>query len=316
MRVPLSSPAWPDGKRFAFTIVDDTDCATTAAVRPIYDFLYDHGFRTTKTVWPLTTPAQPVTGGDSLEQPEYRALILELARRGFEIAYHGTADGTSKRPRIVEGLRYFADVLGHDPRLHANHTGQLESIYWGDARLDGLVRLAYRAVQSSRRVDTRFYGHVDQSPYFWGDLCRERITYVRNFVFPGLNTLRADSLMPYHDPARPHVQFWFSASNGADGPTFCDTVCEANQDQLVAEGGACIMYAHLAVGFHNGRGLLPRFTALMARLARLPGWFVPASTLLDFLRTRPTWRAEPALRERQRLQWAWLRSTLLQRART
>ncbi|HEU4648608.1 MAG TPA: hypothetical protein VFS33_06075, partial [Gemmatimonadales bacterium] len=76
-----------------------------------------------------------------------------------------------------------------------------------------------------------------------------------------------------------------------------------------------IMYAHLAVGFRNGRGLLPRFVALMERLARLPGWFVPASTLLDFLRTRPTWQAEPARRERQRLQWAWLRSTLLERAR-
>ena len=29
-------------------------------------------------------------------------------------------------------------------------------------------------------------GHVPDSPYFWGDLCRQRIRYVRNFVFGGL----------------------------------------------------------------------------------------------------------------------------------
>ena len=44
---------WPDGKDFAFTIFDDTDCATYATVRDVYAFLRDCGLRTTKSVWPV-----------------------------------------------------------------------------------------------------------------------------------------------------------------------------------------------------------------------------------------------------------------------
>ena len=47
---------FPQGKRFAFTIVDDTDVATVANVKPLYDLLHELGFRTTKTVWPLGCP--------------------------------------------------------------------------------------------------------------------------------------------------------------------------------------------------------------------------------------------------------------------
>lgn len=48
---------WPDGKRFAFTIFDDTDHQTLENVPPVYDFLSDLGLRTTKSVWPLKGPA-------------------------------------------------------------------------------------------------------------------------------------------------------------------------------------------------------------------------------------------------------------------
>ena len=44
---------FPDGKRFAFTIFDDTDVGTLESLRPIYDLLAQLGLRTTKTVWPL-----------------------------------------------------------------------------------------------------------------------------------------------------------------------------------------------------------------------------------------------------------------------
>jgi len=130
-------------------------------------------------------------------------------------------------------------------------------------------------------------------------------------VFRDINTLKIDPFMPYHDPRRPYVKYWFSASHGAVGSSFCDTLHEANQDRLVAEGGACIMYAHLACGFHDGTRLLPRFRQLMQRLAGLPGWFVPASTLLDFLRQRPSWRPEPEPHYLQRLQWNWLFSRMV-----
>ena len=50
---------WPDGKDFAFTIFDDTDYARMDNVPPVYEFLKDQGFRTTKSVWPLRDEQAP-----------------------------------------------------------------------------------------------------------------------------------------------------------------------------------------------------------------------------------------------------------------
>ena len=46
------------------------------------------------------------------------------------------------------------------------------------------------------------------------------------------------------------------------------------------------MYTHLASGFWNHGELNPRFRQLMERLARKKGWFVPVTTLLDYLATQ------------------------------
>ena len=43
------------------------------------------------------------------------------------------------------------------------------------------------------------------------------------------------------------------------------------------------MYTHFAKGFFDGRELDRRFIALTKRLSRKNGWFVPVSTLLDYL---------------------------------
>src|SRR5215472_950852 len=128
---------WPGGKRFAFTVVDDTDFASVRSAKPVYDFLADCGLQTTKTVWPLRPAGKGRTGGESLEDHEYRAWILTLQRRGVEIALHGVADGASARERVENGLDYFREVVGADPALHTNHFGQREGIYWGPDRLDG-----------------------------------------------------------------------------------------------------------------------------------------------------------------------------------
>jgi len=53
---PRPEVAWPDGKRFAFTIFDDTDGTTLLNGPPIYDALTRHGLRITKSVWIDETP--------------------------------------------------------------------------------------------------------------------------------------------------------------------------------------------------------------------------------------------------------------------
>ena len=188
---------WPEGKRFAFTIIDDTDRSNVENIGPVYNFLYENGFITTKTVWPLSPQGSPIGGGDSLEDQGYRDLILYLKAKGFEIALHGVSDESSTRLRVIEGLKKFKEIIGYAPRIHANHTGQAECLYWGKDRFDGYVRLIYNfARKYLMRSDSQFYGQMENSAYFWGDLCKETITFVRNFVFTDINTLKMDPLMP------------------------------------------------------------------------------------------------------------------------
>jgi hypothetical protein len=89
--------------------------------------------------------------------------------------------------------------------------------------------------------------------------------------------------MPYHDPTKPYVQYWYASSEGPEIHSFNETMREENQDRLEAEGGACIMYTHIACGFQEGKELNPRFKELMKRLSRKNGWFVPVAELLDHL---------------------------------
>jgi hypothetical protein len=118
---------------------------------------------------------------------------------------------------------------------------------------------------------------------FWGDHCKQKIQYVRNFVFADINTLKVCPEMPYHDPARPYVNYWYASSEGAKARSFIARLDDRNQDRLEAEGGACIMYTHFGLGFYEKNTLNPEFKRLMERLSKRNGWFVPVSTLLDYL---------------------------------
>ncbi len=299
---------WPEGRGFAFTIFDDTDLATVEGLRPVYDLLFDLGFRTTKTVWAVRGDGEPDFSGSTCDEPEYRAWTLELQAKGFEISSHGATFSTSGRERVIEAMDRFREIYGHDPRTLANHTGCEESIYWGANRVTGVNRLAYNFLTFFRNRDT-FRGEREGDPLFWGDICRERVTYVRNFTFTDIDTLAACPLMPYHDPARPYVNSWFAATEGRNLAAFNERITEANIDRLEASGGACIMYTHLAAGFVVDGVLDARFRMLMERLAGRNGWFVPVATLLDHVRGE---RGAAVLSPGQRrsLERRWLRSKL------
>ncbi len=297
---------WPDGKDFAFTVFDDTDRATVENVKPVYDFLGDLGFRTTKSVWPLRAggTAGADDDGSTCEDPEYLEWVLGLQARGFEIGLHGVASRSSPRGETVRGVARFRELFGPEPVTYATHMGNAEGMYFGPARLSGVQRVLY-SLYAARHYKGRIRGHVEGDEYFWGDVCREHVKYVRNFVFPDINTLKACPVMPYHDPRRPHVNYWYAASNGMLVDQFVATTAEANQDRLAAEGGACVMYTHFACGFLPGGELEPRFERQMRRLAGMNGWFVPVRTLLDFLiRTRG--HHELTAVERNRLEMRWL----------
>lgn len=273
---------FPENKRFAFTIFDDTDLSTVENVAPMYHLLRELGVCTTKSVWPLASDERARLGGSSLQDPKYLKFVRDLQRAGFEIALHNVRNTCATREEVVAGLKEFRRLIGHDPRAHANHAGNRDNLYWGAARFSTIAPF-YRAMQAFRD-GSQFEGHLQASQYFWGDLCQSRVDYVRNFVFREINLDRVNPHMPYKDPRRPFVNAWFSSSDGADAEAFCSLLSEANQDRLEAEAGVCIVYTHLACGFVQENRVLPRVSLLLRRLAAKSGWFVPVSTLLDFLR--------------------------------
>jgi len=283
---------WPGNRPFAFTVIDDTDWATVTKLKPVYDLLADLGFRTTKTVW-IFRSEDGGNAGETCEDRAYRDWVVSLRESGFEIAFHNAAAGTSPRDRILQALDQFKTLFGSDPSLHCNHTGCFDNLYWGDLRLSGWRQHAYRALTRGRRTDIS-RGHVAGDPLFWGDLCRERVQYVRNFVFAKLNTLQICPSMPYHDPDKPFVNFWFSAADAGRLATFLRNFTYEKIDDLVRSGGLCVMYTHFAQGFAPNGRLAPEFIKRMQYVADKGGWFVPVSTILDHLRSGAG-RAERAI---------------------
>jgi len=295
---------WPDGKTFAFTIFDDPDSQTLAAGREVYALLADLGFRTTKGVWPIRGSGIPSDHGGTCAEPDYRGWAQDLERKGFEIGLHNATLHTSPREQTELGLKTFFDYFGERPITMAQHYYCDENIYWGEQRVSGFHRLLY-SVLTRGQNRRRFHGELPGHAEFWGDLCRMYIRYMRNFTFSETNTLRACPYMPYHDPERFYVNYWFASAEGATLQPFLDRLTDANLDRLEAERGACIMYTHFGLGFWDGR-LDPRFVETMTRLARRNGWFVPVSQLLDHLLAERVGQLVLQPAHRRELERRWL----------
>ena len=272
---------WPDGKKFAFTIFDDPDRQDEAASRLIYSFLADLGFRTTKAVWPIGPLREVNSDGTTCADPSFRTHCQELQRAGFEIGFHNAAPHDCSRAETIEALDLFRQYFGHDPVAMANHYNK-EAIYWGPARLNGIHQQIYNLITLGRTRNKHF-GQTPGHPVFWGDVCRERIGYCRNFVFPNIDTLSQCPAMPYYDPRRPYVRAWYASTDGHDCRQFLEALTEVRQDELEASGSACIMYTHFGHWFVEDGKLNPTFQRLMKRLAAKPGYFVPAGTLMQHL---------------------------------
>jgi hypothetical protein len=274
---------WPGGKKFAFTFCDDTDFATVANVKPIYDFLIKLGMRTTKLVWIFKSIEEGLNEGETCEDKHYLDWLLSIQKQGFEIGMHNVSAGTSSRKSVIAGLDRFKELFGSSPKIHCNHTGCAENLYWGDARISGWRRMLYN-IRSMHKGENSSQGHLSGNLLFWGDLCREKITYVRNFTFDKLNTLKQNPQMPYHDSNKPFVNYWFAATNGADPKYFKQNFTISKIDRLINEGGLCIVYIHFGARFVNDNGIDDYFKKIMEYVVSKDGWFVTVSEVLDYLR--------------------------------
>jgi hypothetical protein len=305
-RLPIQISPYPAGKRFAFTIVDDTDMATLESVRPVYDFLANLGLRTTKTVW-VTPPDEPpdsiMDTGDTLARREYANYMRLLRDRGFELALHNVSSRSNTRRSIESGLECFGRILNELPRMNVHHQKNRENLYFDFAQTGveqpsifhtRALRTLHSGLRRRRRpaqaLPHSCCGEDPRSEYFWGDICKSTITYIRTNVFyRDLNTLKCSPLMPYRSAETPFVNYWFDSSNGQDVTSFNTALSDENVGRLKKERGCSILYTHFGMGFVgevNGRPtVLNDETArrLEAVAGDSDGWYVPVGTILDRL---------------------------------
>jgi hypothetical protein len=246
-----------------------------------------------------------------LTDPEYLDFVREIQDQGFEIAFHGATMESSSRDRTLRALEAFRAALGHYPRVHANHSMNRDNLYWGRDRLDDpLLRHLY-----GRFVDRPtgyFQGHVQGSEYWWGDVAREHIRYVRNLTFDEVNLLRVNPTLPYSDPRRPLGRWWFSTAD-ADGAADFKRVLRIRQlDRLEREGGVCILTTHFGKGYVRDGRVDPGVQTVLTHLAGRNGWFPTVLELLDWLRTNGGGGPLPK-REWRMMQWRWSRDLLVRR---
>jgi len=271
---------WPNGCDFAFTIVDDTDGATVSNVKPVYDYLYEKGIITTKTCW-VYPVRDKIYKGECIEDESYKAFLLDLKEKGFEIGFHNAGSGGFKREETISGFEKFKDVFGDYPTLHINHSNNIENIYWGSNRFSGIIKLIYKL----KRNSILSLGHDENSEYFWGDLCKKHIKYVRNRTFNGINTLKEDKRLVYREKGKEEFSnYWFSSSDGMRLKPFLELLTKENIDKLEKEKGLCIVYTHFAYDFVDENGNLnEEFKKAIDYIASKNGWFVPAGEILDYV---------------------------------
>ena len=274
---------WPDNKKFAFTIVDDTDNATLPNIRLIYDFLFENKIITTKSVWCYESRGN--FKGATLESDDYVNWIKSIQAKGFEISIHNVGDGAFSRKEIINGIDIFKSTIGYYPKIHCNHSGTKDNVYWYDKRFTWPISTIYKIFYFIRKKTLPpVGGEFRNTDYFWGDILKKRIKYVRNLTFSDINTLKCDPKMPWHDPRKHYANYWFSSSDGQNVELFNNLISKKKLDQLESEGGACIVYTHFASGFINEKGEIdPLFKELIVDLASRQGWFVPCGVLLDYI---------------------------------
>ena len=182
--------------------------------------------------------------------------------------------------------------------MQVNHSLNQDNLYWGrHLYSNSLLRWA-----GGFFIRQPFSGHDPESPYFWGDIAKQRIQFVRRFSFSEINLYAVVPAMPYRLADKPYVNYWFPTANGNRVVEFEQLLTKENIDRLEREGGVCLVYAHLGSGsFNKNGGVDPRFEARIKELVSHDGWFVPASQILEFLMKQPSWNGELSFRDQIRL---------------
>lgn len=250
-----------------FCITDDTDDATLIQTKAVYDFLVQHKFVTTKTVWPYSPsepcgiPATPQSTlrGITLENLEYLNYCKMLSSQGYEICLHGASAGNNIRKSTVEAFNFLNTHFG-DSDTFICHSKNAENLYW-ENKVTSLFPFKQMLEHYSKHTTS---GEITESPYFWGDICQSRVKQIRLYRTREINTLKVNPSMPYYDKNKPYVNYWFSATKRRIADCATDYAIES----LKKENGLIVLYQYLHRYADFRTGLLNnRFVAAIERLS-------------------------------------------------
>ncbi len=280
---------YPFGYSCAISLIDDTDLSTFSHMKAMYQYLSRKNIQCTRTVWPFKT--SKLSGdykcisntGITLQDKNYVKFCKDLQLDGFEIAMHTASGGNSKRNETIDAYNYFMDCFEHPPYTNIMHGRNKENLYWGKSCVNNSIM--QKAISVLEPQD--FGGHVKDSPYFWGDICKKHTLYVRQFETLQLNTSKFDQAMPYHDPKKPFVNWWFSASYG-EGIRFYQLLKKENISNLIKEQGASVIHLYLRhyVQSNRNKHVVDKlFQNKIEELASYKNiWFTPVYKLLNRIR--------------------------------
>lgn len=291
---------WPENHKFAFTIVDDTDGATIDNIKPVYDYLYKKGIITTKTCWAFP-PRDEIYRGQCLEDDDYKSFLIDLQKKGYEIGFHNAGSGGFKREETLEALEIFKNAFGDYPKMHINHSNNVENIYWGCERFSPIISKIYRTL----RKNVKSLGTDEKSEYFWGDISKKHFKYIRNRTFKEINTLKADPRFVYPESKKQkYSNFWFSSSDGMRLSSFLKLLSRKSVDKLISENGCCIVYTHFGYDFVDEKGnLSEEFKDCIDYIASKNGWFAPASEILDYVLENKSYKPSKLYETYQDFHW-------------
>jgi hypothetical protein len=285
----LTISAHPGGKNFTFTFTDDPDKNNINDKKIVYDFLIEQGIRSTVLVYVKKAtktnmmPIVPIKNyryGDTLEKEEYREYIKYLQSIGFEIGTHTISAGADYREETLAGYEYFKEVLGQYPKQVIMHSHNLDNLYWGKYIFSNSIVQWILGLF----VKVPYGGHIEGNPYFWGDFAQKNVKYVRLWGTTELNTLAYNPNMPYHDPDKKYVNYFYSFSDGYNHEVLMEMLTDENIKEFKEQRGLSIVYTHFAAEFVRDSVLSPGFQEQLIKIASdTTGWFAPASEVLDRL---------------------------------
>jgi hypothetical protein len=234
----------PSPYRAGFGITDDTDTATFEQVKAVYDFLISKRMVTTKTVWaysPMEKCGNPATPdstlrGITLQDTRYLLYCKMLAESGYEVCLHGASAGNNSSKSTLRALQLLQAEIGASDTFIC-HSKNAENMYWNEKITS---RFPFHALIKLMNKHT-CSGEDAQSPYFWGDVCASHINNIRLMRTRSINTLKRNPSMPYHSPAKPFVNGWFSATKRP----IAECATPEALESLIRENGLTILYQYL-----------------------------------------------------------------------